>query len=297
MLTACYGQENKPAKESGFSFVFLTDIHLQNKRGACDAFQLVIDTVNKLDVDFVMTGGDLVFDVMRGNLGHSDSLFKLYMTYEEKFSIPVYHAIGNHELFGIYPESNVDSLHSDYKYGMFERYFGDTYYSFNHKHWHFIVLNSLMVKDKVYYGMIDKKQKSWLQQDIALVDSETPIAVITHIPMITMFYHLNSGDNAPNGMIGVRNYREILALFEKHNLKLVLQGHLHWLEDINVRNKTRFITGGAVAGRPSWRGAKYNEEGFLKNTVDEQNDISWQYIDYGWNAETQSRVQPQEQLN
>jgi hypothetical protein len=148
-----------------------------------------------------------------------------------------------------------------------------------------------MVKDKKYYGMIDEEQKSWLQQDIAQVDSETPIAVITHIPMITMFYHLNSGDNSPDiCTMGVQNYREILALFEKHNLKLVLQGHLHWLEDISVRNKTRFITGGAVAGRPSWRGAKYNEEGFLKITVDEQNDISWQYIDYGWDAEIQSGV-------
>ena len=72
-----------------------------------------------------------------------------------------------------------------------------------------------------------------------------------------------------------------MEIIDDYNLKLVLQGHLHWIEDINVMGKTRYITGGAVAGRPSWKGKRHGEEGFLKITIS-GDDISWDFIDYGW---------------
>ena len=72
-----------------------------------------------------------------------------------------------------------------------------------------------------------------------------------------------------------------MEIVKDHNLKLVLQGHLHWLEDIHVMGKTRYITGGAVAGRPSWKGKRHGEEGFLKINI-VGTDISWVFIDYGW---------------
>lgn len=281
---SCTHKTDTAQPDEGFSFVFMTDIHLQHERGAYEAFQKVIDTVNQLDSDFIMTGGDLVFDVLRGNPQRGDSLFTLYKTATAKFNIPVHHTIGNHELFGIYPESDVDSTHADYKYGMFKRHLGDTYYSFDHKGWHFIVVNSIIEKDKAYYGMIDPIQKAWIEQDLAKTNPSTPIAMVTHIPFVTAFYSLYPAkdNNQPNGR-GIYNNQEILALFANHNLKLVLQGHLHWLEDVTV-GKTRFITGGAVAGRPSWRGTRHNEEGFLNIHIDNADNISWDYIDYGWTA-------------
>ena len=80
-----------------FSFVFITDIHLQPERGAPQAFQKIIDSVNKMNVDFVLTGGDLVYDVLRGNFERSDSLFRMYKKAIEGFNVPVYNCIGNHE--------------------------------------------------------------------------------------------------------------------------------------------------------------------------------------------------------
>ncbi len=286
ILTAACEPHNKKEKEdAGFSFVFLTDIHLQKERGAYEAFQHVIDTVNQLEADFVMTGGDLVYDVLRGNLQRSDSLFMLYKTSVRKINKHVYHTMGNHEVFGVYPESDIDSLHPDYKFGLFERHLGKTYYSFDHKGWHFMVLRSVMVKDQEYYGMIDEEQKTWIEQEIAALSPETPIALVTHVPFASAFHHYykNAQLDKPNRQF-IFNREEILSLFENHNLKLVLQGHLHWLEDINMQGKIRFITGGAVAGRPTWRGTKYNEEGFLHIQVSGDEEITWKYIDYGWEA-------------
>lgn len=274
---------NAPAQD--FSFIFMTDIHVKPEQGATAGFLKAIDTANKLQGDFVITGGDLVFDVLRGNKGRGDSLFNLYKTCIKKINKPVYNCIGNHELFGIYKESGLDSTNSDYKYGMFERHLGPTYYSFNHKGWHFIVVNSIIENNGKYLGKIDDKQVEWLKKDLASVKDSTPIAMVTHIPFISAFQQINPS-NPPavaEGGQWISNRDEVLNLFNSKNLKLVLQGHLHWLEDINVKNKTRFITGGAIAGRPSWRGTLHNEEGFLHIKIKSGN-IYWDYIDYGWEA-------------
>jgi 3',5'-cyclic AMP phosphodiesterase CpdA len=265
--------------ETDFSFVFMTDIHL--KPESLPAFGMVIDTINKMDVDFVLTGGDLVYDVLRGNKVKSDALFDLYKEASAKINVPVYHCIGNHELFGIYEESVEDSLHPDYLYGMYERHLGKTYYSFDHKGWHFVVLNSIEEENQRYVGSISKEQLDWLQQDLKTVDQKTPIAFVSHIPLVSTFPQIYPKPSNVGGYQGLRNQDQLMEIVKNHNLKLVLQGHLHWLEDLNVMGKTRYITGGAIAGRPSWKGKRHGEEGFLKIKVIED-EISWEFIDYGW---------------
>ncbi len=65
---------------------------------------------------------------------------------------------------------------------------------------------------------------------------------------------------------------------------------MHWIEDLNIQNRTRFITGGSIAGRPSWRrvadrgdGVQYNEEGFMLLHINGES-IDWQYIDIDWES-------------
>ena len=79
--------------------------------------------------------------------------------------------------FAIYEESPEDSTHQDYRYGMFERHFGASYYSFDHKGWHFMVLNTIDVKGKRYIGLVNDKEIEWIKQDLAKVDKSTPIAI------------------------------------------------------------------------------------------------------------------------
>ena len=66
ILMGCNPKSSKTAvaEEDGFSFAFLTDIHLQPERGAEAGFKWAIREVNKLHPDFVITGGDLVMDVL-----------------------------------------------------------------------------------------------------------------------------------------------------------------------------------------------------------------------------------------
>ncbi|SHJ29369.1 metallophosphoesterase family protein [Pseudozobellia thermophila] len=270
-----------PKSKNAFEFVFMTDIHIKPEMNAPKGFQMAIDKANEMNPDFVITGGDLVYDVMRGNFEKSDSLFKLYADMAKGFKMPVYNCIGNHDLFGIYEESPEDESHPDYKYGMWERYFGDTYYAFDHKGWHFITLNSLDVTDnKRYKGHFHQEQLKWLRNHLKNVDPKTPIVVTTHIPMLCTFSQLNGKE----GTRTVKNAAEVFEIFEGHNLKLVLQGHIHWKEYGFVNDRVHFLTGGSIAGN-GWKGRRHNtKEGFVRIKVD-GDEFSWDYIDHGWERE------------
>ena len=274
-------EQAEKAEENSFEFAFLTDIHIKPEMNAPKGFQMAIDKVNDMKPDFVITGGDLVYDVMRGDYDKSESLFTLYKKMSKGFKMPVYNCIGNHDLFGIYEESPEDVNHPDYKYGMWERHFGKTYYSFDHKGWHFITLNSLDVtENKTYKSVFHETQLQWLTEDLKKVEKQTPIVITTHIPMICAYSQLNGS----TGSRTVENASEVFKIFENHNLKLVLQGHIHWKEYGLVNDRFQFLTGGSIAGN-GWKGRRHNtKEGFMRIKVT-GHDFSWEYIDHGWEAE------------
>lgn len=286
MLSGCKQSTNTTTEqgEQGFSFAFLTDIHLQPEKAAETGFQWAINEVNKRNPDFVITGGDLVMDVLNQSYGRSDSLYNLYVKQSAKFKMPVYNTVGNHEVYAWYRSEEGIENHDEFGKKMFEKRLGDRFYSFDHKGWHFIVLDAISRNEEGgYTGRIDEEQILWLAQDLKEVDKTSPIAISVHIPFITSASQIMRGSmvaNTPGQVIS--NSQEVLSLFLKHNLRLVLQGHLHFLEDIYIQNQVHFITGGAVSGQ-WWSNTPDSqlEEGFVMIHVDGE-DLDWEYVDYGW---------------
>lgn len=271
-----------------FRFVFLTDIHITHSNQAVEGFKQAISTANNLHPDFVITGGDLVMDALGTPFAKSDSLYRLYIETCKDFAIPVHNTIGNHEHFGVYKESGATPEHPDYGCKMFKRYLGPTYYSFNHKGWHFMMLNFIgIIPNRGYIGLVDKAQMEWIRNDLAQVADSTPIVVSTHIPLRSLYTAALEGNMAANDSATVvSNANEVLKLFVGHNLKLVLQGHQHFFEDLSYQldgQTLRFITGGAVSSA-WWGGLERGlQEGFV--LVDIQgHDFKTRYVDYGWDA-------------
>ena len=80
----------------------------------------------------------------------------------------------------------------------------------------------------------------------------------------------------------VVNANEVLNGFKNNNLKLVLQGHLHYYEDLYVSG-IRYITGGAVSGN-WWNGPINNiKEGYAVIQIKDE-EITAKYVEYGWTA-------------
>jgi len=284
IFCGCNSTTNQPNEQPDeeFTFVFMTDIHLQIKKHATEGFIEAINSVNELNPDFVITGGDLIMDALGVNYSRADSLYQLYNKTLENFKMPVYNTLGNHEVFAWYKSSGADTLHPEVGKTMYTNRMGDRYYSFDHKGWHFLILDSVEeAEGEGYIGGIDQKQMEWIKEDLANTDKNVPICVSVHIPMFTVLTQLYYGSLEPNskGTV-INNSKELFELFNEHNLKLVLQGHLHYLEDIFVHG-THFITGGAVSG--AWWEGPYmgTEEGFLLIKV-KGDDFEWEYVDYGW---------------
>ena len=266
--------------------VFLTDIHVQPERNAIEGFKKAIQKVNELKPDYVITGGDVIFDALAVSFERADSLFNIYTELIKQIKAPVYNTMGNHDILGWYEKSGVSREHKFFGKKLYQSKIGKTYYSVDLNGIKLLVLNSIeeLPEKGKYYGYVNEEQLNWLKSELSKTDTNTTIIISTHIPLLTTFSQIRNGSMAANerGLV-VENSKDVLDLFKRHNLRLVLQGHLHIYEDINIQNKIRFITGGAVSAR-WWTGPNEGlEEGFVLIKI-KDDKISAEYIDYGWEA-------------
>lgn len=280
-----YGCREKNKEKDLFNIAFLTDIHLQSEQNAVKGLTQALDTVNKMKPDFIITGGDLIMDALGQSYGRADSLYNLYSEVIKKSECPVYNTMGNHEIYGIYKKSGADPANPEYGEKMFEKRIGQSYTSFDHKGWKFMIINSIEdTKKGKYTGQVDSAQISWIKGELKKTNPRTPIVLSTHIPFITANTQKYEGSTLANdSSIVVYNSTEVIDLFSGYNLKLVLQGHLHTVEDIYI-DEIHFITGGAVSAG-WWKGPNRGfEEGFIYLTFG-ADDFRWRYVDYGWEPE------------
>lgn len=267
-------QISKPADT--FTFAFITDIHLDYNTSYLRDFDNAVKKINNLNPDFILTGGDNIRDAARPSESRADSLFNLYLSHIKAFNMPVYTGIGNHEVFGI---NNSAVLPGDPMFGkkMYESKIGKTYYSFNHKGWKFFMIDNIKISDSghKYIGYVDEEQMKWLKIELESTLPSTPIVVCSHIPFVSSMkkFELGSLSGNPEND-GVANSIEFFKLFEKHNLKLLLQGHFHFME-VLYANDIYYITGPSING--SYGSAMTKKSGFfLFKTLGDS--LTWNFI-------------------
>ena len=277
-------------EEESFDFAYLTDIHVQPELGAPEGFRQCLRAVNRLatPADFVLTGGDLIYDALDVGMDRIREQWKVFDECSKELALPVHHAIGNHDVVGWSAKSLVKPTDQDYGKKLFAERFGlaRTYRSFDHKGWHFIILDSIGQNRETleYEGWIDDAQLAWLKQDLAAIGRKTPIVMVTHIPFYTTWHQVLKGpDHRLDGKAIVRNLHTFRKLFDDYNVQLVLSGHGHVVERIEIGQVT-YVQGGAVSGM-WWKGPVFGKpEGFGPVTCRRDGTWSWKYRDYGWKA-------------
>jgi Icc protein len=272
-----------------FEFVFFTDTHIQPELDAGHGCDMAFHKIASLNPDFAIMGGDHVSDSNAVDRTRANTVFDLYKTTEQSLRMPLHHTIGNHDVFGITQASGVSPTDPGYAKKMYEDRMGKTYYSFDHKGWHFIILDSIQpTDDRMWQALIDPQQLAWLKDDLAHTGPSTPVIVTVHAPLVSAFAtYAPKAETAHTpppkyNTMTVDNASDVLAAFEGHNVVAVLQGHLHINEVVTVRG-TQFITGGAVCGN-WWRGPRMGyPEGFT--VVSARNgSITTRYESYGFKA-------------
>jgi predicted MPP superfamily phosphohydrolase len=158
--------ENKVKKPRRFAH--LPDIHLKPglipEAGMATAYQ----HVQKLDrkVDFIFNGGDMIMDALEASKDKTQQQWDAFLRIlRSENSLPVYHCIGNHDIWGWFVKENKPD--SDKLYGkqwaieMLE--LPNRYYHFSKNNWEFIVLDSTQLNPAGgYIGKLDEMQLAWL---------------------------------------------------------------------------------------------------------------------------------------
>ena len=284
MLSGCGNAVNsdnsEKSSESAFNFAFLTDVHLNrnNFETSSKGLAQALAHAKGKNVDFVIFGGDLVdLDGLhpQDSLA-ADSLIKGFKSIVEGSGVKAYFTVGNHDRY--YTFNNQPDIAG---YGLFEKYLGKTYYSFDHKGVHFVVLNSTQRNDSAQNYSVNPAQVEWLKSDLLKITSQTPVVVSVHVPFQSLYYPAVEGVVKNVDMF--YNFKEVWDILLKYNVKIILQGHQHLHEELRVNN-THFVTGGAVSA--AWWGGPLldTEEGYMLVDIDNGGDFSWEYIDYGWEA-------------
>lgn len=270
------------ARES-FRFVFFTDVHTRVEWETPRALEMAAAAMRAQAPDFILAGGDLITDGFDSTAEQVAPRWDAFMEMWNSLPGPKEAAIGNHDLVAARPKDG--SPASADPRAVFREKMGvpRTYRAFDAGGCHFLMLDGIQVTDteRNYRGFVEPAQLDWLRADLEGVDPVTPIVLVSHVPFLTSFYQAVEGatEPAPDHRVMVNN-REVLEQFSRHNLLLVLQGHLHVDELIRWR-RTTFITGGAVSGA-WWRGPRRGTDAGFGVVTLKDGRVEWEYLNYGW---------------
>ena len=238
----------------------LTDIHLKDKWDAPARFTKCLHHVQmQPGVDFILNGGDIVFDMNKENLSTINSQWSLYHNLiKAECSLPVHYILGNHDIW--WNENDKGQNIYGKKHSMDQLKLTSLYYSFVKNGWKFILLDSvhLDVDGTWYIGKLGDEQFNWLQNQLETTDKHMPVCVLSHIPLLTATLMVDDNEGTKWEILGGDMHtdtRRIISLFYRHpNVKLCLSGHIH-LRDKVVYNNVTYLCNGAVSGA-WWEGDK-----------------------------------------
>jgi predicted MPP superfamily phosphohydrolase len=197
----------------------------------------ISDDVNAFDVDFVLIAGDLAADSKYPEPEVVDAwIGAVADRFRSDFTAPVYAAIGNHDI--VLDESIGKSI--------YEGHFGPSYYSFNMKGTHIVVLDTHTLNGAKLIYSVDERQIEWLRQDLSRLDHQTPIIVFCHEPTF-------SWADTPES-------RSLFDLLQESSITALLTGH--WHTNVVLREEPFYeLTSGAACGA-WWEGPGPDGTGF-----------------------------------
>jgi 3',5'-cyclic AMP phosphodiesterase CpdA len=229
-----------------FRFVIVGD-----RTGNCvsGVFDEIIDEISVLHPDFVINVGNLIH-------GYTEDTIAIHTQWDtvlnivERLPCKFYFVPGNHD------------IQNEKTREIYEKRTGSkTYYSFDYKNSHFIILDNSITQWSMAQAM-DEQQKEWLTQDIEEHKDADNIFVFFHTPAYLNAYATNIPD-------------PLLDMFSNYQVRAIFSGYLHfYMRNLN-ENTELIVVGSSGAGMYDNDPAKGNFYHFLFVTVqDKDYDIA-----------------------
>ncbi len=256
---------NDEKKSSKLRFAFLTDIHVKHGIGAEAGMAKAFHHAQSLKpkVDFIINGGDSIMDSLAVDKQGTRAQWDLYQTLLKKEnSLPVYHCIGNHDVWGWFIKN--DKPEADKLYGkqwaVEQLQLPGRYYSFTKNNWHFIVLDSTQLNPAGgYIAYLDEQQLDWVKQELDN-NKDKFICFASHIPILSICAGLFFNKTEANGDLKIQRnlmHTDFIALkklfLQYPNIRVCLSGHIHLQDELDYLG-IKYYCNGAVSGN-WWKGA------------------------------------------
>jgi Icc protein len=258
------GATDSPKKKP-IRVAHLSDIHIKEggiaEAGMAKAFHHAQELKPK--VDFVLNGGDAIWDALDADKAKTQAQWDLFHnTLKKENSLPIYHCIGNHDVWGWFIKENRPE--QDRLYGKVwvveTLQMPKRFYSFTKDNWHFIILDSTQLNPAGgYIGKIDEEQMDWLKKDLDS-NKDKFICFVSHIPILSICSGLFFDKTEANGDLLIKrnlmhsDFLTIKKLFNQHpNIKVCISGHIHLQDELDYLG-IKYYCNGAVSGN-WWKGA------------------------------------------
>ncbi len=233
----------------GFSFVHITDLHLDVKGTNTWQFReksvpLFIDTLRQLGrlpkLAFVIFGGDQV------QAGPNDrASLVVFQEWVKNLDVPYYVLLGNME---VSPVAGSKLAKADFLYAWRGRGIVS-----GRSSWtadpvkHVRVIGFDVTVDGMPYGEATPERLAWLRQELDAAQNKKLVIVATH----QLLHPTCPGDVMPEWNLWmVRNHAVVRELLEQYpNVRLVLSGH-HHAAKIDTIDRTTYVAGPAIVSYP-----------------------------------------------
>jgi 3',5'-cyclic AMP phosphodiesterase CpdA len=279
--------ENK--KRKTIRFAHITDIHVKPgiipETGMARAFQHAQQLHPK--VDFIINGGDSIMDALEADKQKAQIQWDLFHNILQKEnSLPTYHCIGNHDIWGWFVKENKLNNEDLYGKNWIQETLGmkNRFYSFTKDKWHFIILDSTQLNPAGgYIAFLDPEQLEWLKQELSDNAKEKFICIVSHIPILSICAGLFFDKTEANGDLKIQrnlmhtDFLVLKKIFQQYsNIKLCISGHIHLQDELNYLG-IKYYCNGAVSGNwwngsfqefaPAYAVIELNDDGSFRRTM------------------------------
>jgi len=253
-------------KKKPIRVAHLTDIHLKPGKEIEEATARAMHHAQILtpEVDFIINGGDAIMDSLEADKQKTQTQWDLFTsTLKKEISLPVYHCIGNHDVWGWFVKENKPDNERQYGkvWAVETLQMKNRFYSFTKDKWHFIVLDSTQLNPAGgYIGKVDEEQLVWLEKELVSVPKERFICITSHIPILSICAGLFFDKTETNGDLKIQrnlmhtDFLTLKKIFQKYpNIKVCISGHIHLQDELNYLG-IKYYCNGAVSGN-WWKGS------------------------------------------
>jgi Icc protein len=275
-------------KTKSFKAAFLSDVHVKPTEAAEQGMRKAYRNVNALkpSVDFIINGGDAIMDALNASKDKVQKQWDVWNTVlKDENRLPIHHCIGNHDAWGWQmtdPQVKNDPLY-DKNWVLQQHSMKERFYSFEHKGWKFIVLDSPQENNGGYIARLDEPQFTWLENELKQTDVSQHTCIVSHIPIVSfcaaVFYDKNeaNGDWKISRALLHVDSRRITDMFRSYqNIRCCLSGHIHLQDHVEYRG-IPYYCNGAVSGdwwngpfkgfEPAYAVFEFGEKGTVSRTM------------------------------